>query len=76
MADKGPLVRVELEFADGSIQRLTGPPADAWLEDVNNIVALQHIRSGSKPLREDYKWEHLPGGSHPLASFENYEGTD
>lgn len=78
MADKGPLVRVELEYADGSVQRLTGPPADAWLEDLNNVTAFHHIRTGHSPMRTDYKWEHISPESTKRQKdpFADYEGTD
>lgn len=76
MDGQTPIVRVELEYADGSIQRLVGPPAEAWLEDVNNVVAAAHIRYSRSQMGE-YPWEHL---MRPLNEtrdrFKNYEGTD
>jgi len=71
--DKSPIVRVEFEYADGSIQRLSGPPAEAWLEDVNNVMATWQLRYGQRG--EIYPWEHFtkrPWGNE----FRNYEGTD
>jgi hypothetical protein len=79
VTDKSQMVRVEFEYADGSIQRLIGPPAEAWLEDVNNVIALTHIRYGKGPMN-DYPWEWTDRISEDkrrdLGRFEGYEGTD
>jgi hypothetical protein len=64
---------VELEFADGSVKRLVGPPADAWMEDLNNVTAFHHIRTGNSAMSRDYQWEEVPG---PREQFKHYEGTD
>lgn len=80
MTDQSPIVRVEFEYADGSIQRLTGPPAEAWLEDVNNVIAAAHIRY-SRSQMGDYPWEWTDRVSEdrkkdPRARFDDYDGTD
>lgn len=81
MMDKAPIVRVEFEYADGSIQRLTGPPAEAWLEDVNNVIALTHIRYSRSPI-EEYPWEWSKRATEKKkkgdlrSSFDEYDGTD
>ena len=48
------LVRVEMEFADGKIQRLTGEAAQVWLKDVNGMVDLG--RAHGMHLKE-HPWE-------------------
>lgn len=79
MSSEAPLVRVEMEYADGTIQRLTGPPAEAWLEDVNSVIALASIRYGSPPL-DKYPWEWTDKKTEQtradLDQFKDYEGTD
>ena len=59
MSDHGKIVRVEMEYADGAIQRLTGPPAEAWLEDINNVLAAAQIRYGQSQI-ETYPWQWTP----------------
>lgn len=78
MSEDSPLVRVELEFADGSIRRLVGPPADAWLEDLNNITAFHHIRTGCSAMRQDYQWDEISpkAARRQKDPFADYEGTD
>jgi hypothetical protein len=56
MNDHGKIVRVEMEYADGAIQRLEGPPAEAWLEDVDSVIAQAHIRYSKSPI-ETYPWK-------------------
>ena len=56
MDDHGKIVKVEMEYADGSVQRLVGPPAEAWLEDMNNVLAMSQIRCG-QPQIETYPWK-------------------
>ena len=51
-AKMSPLVRVEFEYADGRIQRLTGEHAESWAKNVNNIITLAAIRAGSEPMTE------------------------
>lgn len=51
-----PCVRVEFEYEDGRIQRLTGSAAEKWLKDVNGVLAAQQIRYGC-PQVPDYPWE-------------------
>jgi len=77
VTSKSPIVRVEFEYADGTIQRLTGPPAEAWLEDMNNVLAVTQIRSG-QPRAETYPWVWSTKADPPPPEdpFENYEGTD
>ena len=50
------LVRVELEFADGTIKRLTGQDAERWLEKVNNVVVGVEPRLGCPQIPE-FPWE-------------------
>ena len=72
-----PLIRVEMEFADGTIRKLEGPPAAAWLEDVDNVVMAAHIRYGRTQI-ETYPWEETTKEKELEARdpFKNYEGTD
>ena len=56
MNTHGKIVRVELAYEDGSVQTLTGPPAEAWLEDVNNVLAFAQIRSG-QPAIGTFPWK-------------------
>ena len=74
---ESPLVRVEFEYANGSIQFLTGESADAWLEDVNTAVTASR---STGPLR-NYQWEWI--NRSPLQKkkllaewYENYDGLD
>ena len=59
MSDHGKIVRVEMEYADGAIQRLEGPPAEAWLEDMNSVLAAAQIRYGQSQI-EIYPWQWTP----------------
>lgn len=70
-----PLVRVELEFADGKVQTLSGDAANAWLKNVNDILALSQFRSGSPQMKE-YPWEHSETPPPKPDPFRHYEGTD
>jgi hypothetical protein len=45
MSDK-KLIRVELEFDDGSVQSLEGEQAQEWMEVVNGYLGLQQLRQG------------------------------
>jgi len=57
MKHESPIIKVEFEYADGRVQRLTGTPAQAWLEEVNNIIAQAHIRYSRAPMSEfDWEW--------------------
>lgn len=77
MSEHSPVVRVELEFADGTVKRLVGPPAEAWMEDLNNVTAFHHIRTGNSAMSQDYKWEKVTQARRPrIDRFEDYEGTD
>jgi len=51
-----PCVRVEFEFSDGRIQRLTGQVAEDWINSVNNVLVAQAIRYGQSRVK-DYSWE-------------------
>jgi len=51
-----PCIRVEFEYKDGRIQRLTEADAAKWLKDVNGVLAAQQIRYGC-PQVPDYPWE-------------------
>lgn len=51
-----PCVRVEFEYEDGRIQRLTGDDAKLWMEEVNNVIGLAHLRYSTPPL-SDHPWE-------------------
>ena len=52
----GPqVVRVEFEYADGSIKKLTGDSAVTWLEDVCNVLAAAQLRYGRSQIAE-YPW--------------------
>lgn len=46
------LIRIEMEFEDGTIRRLVGEDAQKWLELVNGPISLQQLRSGvlNQPL--------------------------
>ena len=77
MDGQTPIVRVELEYADGSIQRLVGPPAEAWLEDVNNIIGAAHIRySRSQMGVHPWEWSQRESSDGAMDRFENYDGLD
>jgi len=56
MSDHGKIVRVEMEYADGAVQRLEGPPAEAWLEDMDSVVTAAHIRYSRSPIGV-YPWK-------------------
>ena len=48
------LVKVELEYADGEINRLTGKDAEEWLSQVNSWAGLAYAHGFSGKL---FKWE-------------------
>jgi len=50
-----PCIRVEFEYEDGRIQRLTGEAAQAWLKNVDNIVGGCEIRYGQTQMN-DHPW--------------------
>jgi hypothetical protein len=52
-----PCIRVEFEYQDGRIQRLTGTAAEKWLKDVNGVLAAQAIRYGQTQILHDHPWE-------------------
>ena len=56
MQPNSPVVRVLLEFADGTSKELVGPQADAWMEDLNSITAFHHVRTGNSAMSSDYQW--------------------
>ena len=51
-----PVVRVEFEYRDGRIQRLTGEAAETWLKAVDNIVANGELKYGQTQMN-DHPWE-------------------
>ena len=51
-----PCIRVEFEYVDGRIQRLTGQAAEDWVKDVNGVLAAQAIRYGQTQTKE-HPWE-------------------
>lgn len=56
MSTKGKIIRIEMEYEDGQVQRLTGADAERWLREVNGILAAQQIRYGRTTL-SNYEWE-------------------
>ena len=55
--DDTPLDRVEFEYADGRIQRLTGDAAIAWMKDINGPIIGAAIRYGQDQIRSDHPWK-------------------
>jgi len=53
MSDK-KLVRVELEYDNGEIHRLTGEDAEKWLEAANGQAVMSALHGMSFP---EFKWE-------------------
>jgi hypothetical protein len=49
MMGKGKLLRVEMEFEDGTVQELRGDAAEAWVQKVGVAYELQQDRTGSQP---------------------------
>ena len=47
-----PCVKIEFEYEDGRIQRLTGQAAEDWLKDVNGVLAAQAFRYGCSQTKE------------------------
>lgn len=78
-ANSSPLVRIEMEYADGTIQRLTGPPAEHWLKEVNDVIVFTTVRCGQQQI-SDYDWQWTDRKTvrkaDELGKFDNYEGTD
>lgn len=56
MSDHGKIIRVEMAYADGAVQRLTGKAAELWLEEVDSIIIQAHIRYSQSPMSE-HLWE-------------------
>jgi hypothetical protein len=54
--DLGPLVRVELEYKNGTITRLTGKNAQKWLEMVNGQVTIAAVHGFGLP---PFKWKNV-----------------
>jgi len=54
MSDDKKIVRVELEYDDGSIHRLTGDDAEKWLEAANGQAVMSHIHGMPFP---SFDWE-------------------
>lgn len=50
------LVRVEMEFDDGKVQRLSGDVAEEWLQRVNGFVTLAWVHGSNFP---EFKWEEI-----------------
>ncbi len=50
-----PCVRVEFEYADGRIQRLTGDDAKLWMKEVDGVIGMTHLRYSTPPL-SDHPW--------------------
>lgn len=76
MSYESAIVRVELEYANGSIQRLTGEMAAAWLEAINKAVT-----ASQDQVMVDYRWEwnNLPifQRKKQIAEwYRNYDGMD
>jgi len=57
-----PCVRVEFVFKSGRKQTLTGEAAEAWLKNVDDIVAAGELRYGQTQMN-DHPWEfgHIEG---------------
>jgi hypothetical protein len=55
--DDTPLDRVEFEYADGRIQRLTGDAAIAWMKDINGPIIAQALRYSQDQIRSDHPWQ-------------------
>ena len=47
-----PCIRVEFEYKDGRVQRLTEQDAEDWLKEVNGVVAAQAFRYGQSQMKE------------------------
>ena len=77
MAPDSPIVRVEFEYADGAIQRLSGPPAEEWLKGVNNNIISNAVRYSEAGI-SDYPWEWTTksAGFRESDPFEDYSGLD
>lgn len=78
MADKSPMVRVEFEYADGTIQRLVGPPAEQWLDEINAVITFTQVRCGQRQISDfPWEWTHkIDEDQGPNDRFAGYEGTD
>jgi len=50
-----PCIRVEFEYEDGTIQKLEGEAAEAWLKNANDVIVLSEVRGGLVPM-EDHPW--------------------
>lgn len=53
--DKPKLIRLEFEYDDGSIQRLTGEEAHRWFREANAAVTISTIHGA--PFPGDFQWE-------------------
>jgi hypothetical protein len=60
VSEPSPIVRVEFEYADGRIQRLTGKDAERWLTEVNGVVGAAQLRYG-QPQISEYPWTWTKG---------------
>ena len=47
-----PCIKVEFEYQDGRVQRLTGSAAERWLKDVNGVLATQAIHYGQSQTHD------------------------
>jgi len=54
--EENPCVRVEFQYQDGRVQRLTGNAANKWLSNVNGIVSAAQFRYGQSQMKE-HPWE-------------------
>lgn len=56
MDNQSPMVKIEFEYEDGSVQRLRGPACQQWLQEVNDVIIFTTTRCGQQQL-SDYQWE-------------------
>lgn len=50
------LIRLQMDFSDGTIQVLTGREAERWLKEANSFVAVQSLRTGGSEMTPK-KWK-------------------
>lgn len=57
-------VRIEMEYADGRVERLVGEAAEAWTEEFHNLLGIALIHPGGiRPSGP--KWQEISSSSGP-----------
>jgi hypothetical protein len=65
MSEDPPLVRVELEYADGRVDRLVGPDAQKWFKAANGAASVSAAHGFDYFKNLGLKWETTQRGGAP-----------